>query len=229
LICRTFFGKSPPQLNFVGGITVVAQKEKKPMEKYSVRALTCAFLLLLGVFFGCAATLPITSTLNDFVLLGVTVNSDEEVKFSYDSQVVDGTTKEGFKHAEATAFGVMIFDYMKNKFAKLTPDGTTLVRVTLRDFETTLKAIDSSGRQVAKFLFGGKTNYMLSAKVVIEVHIERNGTTTTKLLSGSSETTYSGEASKTNEKMAETYAKGTNEANNKVLMFLNAYFEEIGL
>lgn len=208
--------------------------------------------VLIALFLcGCATNLPMTSSLSDFVIMGTKVNSNESVSFQYESNVTDGLikpfdkdkTKEisgnpGFNHSESATLGRMLNEFMGNKFAKLSPSGKTIVKATLKDFWIEQYSIDSGGKQVLAALVGGEINIMCLAKVKVLLTVIKDGEELTKIISVSSEDTYvSGIGTGTStsniyrgkNSLEHTHARNINKANNKVIMMINSYFEEIGL
>ena len=210
------------------------------------------FAVLIALFLGgCATNLPMTSSINDFVMMGTKVNSDVIVSFQYESKVTDGLikpydkdkTKEvsghpGFNHSQSTTFGRMLNEFMGNKFAKLSPSGTIIVKATLEDFLIEQYSTDSAGKQVLAALAGGEINIMCLAKVKVLLTVIKDGEELTKIISVSSEDTYvSGIGTGTStsnihrgkDSLEHTHARNINKSNNKVIMMMNSYFEEIGL
>ena len=89
-------------------------------------------LIISMLFVGCATNLPMTSTLNDFVMMGTKTNSTDKVSFTYNTNITDGLikpyerdkTKElsghpGFNHTQSSTLNRMLNEYMGNKFSKL--------------------------------------------------------------------------------------------------------------
>ena len=185
------------------------------------------WLILLLPVLGCSVALPMTSTVNDFVLLGIKANNEQRVDFRYSSEVTDGKIHP-FTHTQATTFEVMIHEYMQNKFVHLTPDAETVIEITLAGFVIRAEAIDSVGKQVVSGLFGAKSNYKLTAKVEVHLSVIREEDGVTKTLTGTAESTLTAK-SDDNTAFALAHGRNVNNANNKILMLLNAYFEELGL
>ena len=203
--------------------------------------LTSIVVALIAIIFsGCASTLPMTSSLNDFVMMGTKVNSAENVSFQYESNIVDGLIKPfdkdklkevsghpGFNHTQSATLGRMINEFMGNKFTNLSSNGTTTIKATLKDFWIEQYLTDTGGRQVMVALFGGEINMICVAKVKVLLTVNRNGEDLTKIITVTSEDTYGSEAGTGTSQ--HTHARNINKANNKVIMIINAYFEEIGL
>ena len=84
-------------------------------EKIVKKSLLFVVSLTILLMVGCAANLPMTSSLNDFVMMGTKVNSAENVSFQYESNITDGLIKPfskdkikevaghpGFNHTESS-------------------------------------------------------------------------------------------------------------------------------
>ena len=184
-------------------------------------------------------------------MMGTKVNSAENVSFQYESNITDGLIKpfnkdkvkevsghSGFNHTESSTLGRMLNEFMGNKFAKLSTDGTTIVKATLKEFHIEQYSIDSGGKQVFAALFGGEINMMCVAKVKVILSVNRNGEDLTKIISITSEDTFvsgigtgtsTSNIHKGKDSVQHTHARNINKANNKVIMMINSYFEEIGL
>jgi len=220
-------------------------------EKIVKKSLLFVVSLTILLMVGCAANLPMTSSLNDFVMMGTKANSAENVSFQYESNITDGLIKPfskdkikevaghpGFNHTESSTLERMVNEFMGNKFAKLSPNGTTIVKANLKEFWIEQYSIDSGGKQVFTALFGGETNVMCVAKIKVILSVNRNGEDLTKIISITSEDTFvSGIGTGTStsnvyrgkDSVQHTHARNINKANNKVIMMMNSYFEEIGM
>lgn len=213
--------------------------------------ISVAAIILTSIFLcSCASTIPLTSNINDFVMMGIKTNTNEKVDFTYSSKVQDGKvhayTKDkaeevsgsGYNLSESSSLKSMLNEYMSNKFTNLGPGDSTKINVSLEDFYIEQYTEESTGAQVVTALFGGETNYTLVAKVKVLLTINRNGKEFSKIITGTSEDKYVqgiGTGTSTsnlyrgNDSLENIHAKNINKANNKVLMLLNAYFQELGL
>lgn len=139
------------------------------MRKSILTSIVAALIAI--IFSGCASNLPMTSSLNDFVMMGTKVNSTENVSFQFESNIADGLIKPldkdkvkevsghpGFNHTESATLGRMLNEYMGNKFANLSPNGKTVIKSTLKDFWIEQYSTDSGGKQVLAALVGGEIN-----------------------------------------------------------------------
>jgi hypothetical protein len=204
------------------------------------------------LFWGCATTIPTTSNINDFVMMGIKTNNNEKVDFKYSSKVVDGKinayTKDeaevvggsGYEHSEASSMRKMISEYMGNKFPNLIANGSTKISISFEDFHIEQYSEESTGKAIATALLGGKSDLILVAKVKVIVVVNKNGQETTKVITGSSEDRYTSVSTSAlsyggsrtydkNDSVEGVHGKNINNANNKILMLLNAYFQELGL
>lgn len=203
------------------------------------------------IFIGCATNLPMTSTLNDFVMMGTKIDTKDTVSFIYKSDVTDGLIKPyekdkvkeipahaGYNQTESTTLGRMINEYMGNKFTNLSPNGKTTITATLKDFWIEQYSTDSGGKQALTVLVGGEINMVCVAKVKVLLTIIQNGEESTKLISTTSEDTYVqgvGTGTSTSniyrgkDSIEFTHARNINKVNNKIIMMVNAYLEELGL
>jgi|APSaa5957512493_1039668.scaffolds.fasta_scaffold98406_1 hypothetical protein len=211
-----------------------------------------SLIVIVAIFIGgCATNLPMTSSLNDFVMMGTKVNSSENISFQYTSNITDGLLKPfeqdkakevsghpGFNHTQSATLGRMLNEFLENKFSKISPNGSTTITAVLKDFWIEQYSTDSGGKVALAVLVGGEINMMCIAKVKILLTINRNGEELTKIISVSSEDTYvSGIGTGTStsniyrgkNSLEHTHAKNINKANNKVIMMMNSYFEELGL
>ena len=209
------------------------------MKKFSVLVLCFGLLLMIG----CAQNLPMSSTLNDFILMGTKTNSSVNVSLNYQSNIPDGQMKaftkdkvkelpgsNPFNHTEATTFKRMLEDYMFNKFSKYEMGNDVEVDVILQDFWIEQYVTDSGGVQAIQMLdtllsgTAHRSNFIISAKLRIQITIHMNGEEHTKMITATSE----GANYAYGAPMA-AHGENVNKANNKAIMLINAYFEEIGL
>jgi len=209
------------------------------------------FFFIVLFFFGCAATnIPTSSTLNDFVMLGIKANSSDSVSFKYESNIMDGiikpfdkdkakelTSHPGYNHTESTTLERMFGEYMDNKFTKLSPSGGVKIKVLLKDFWIEQYLTDSATKAAMVALFGGEVNSVCVAKVKIQLNINRDNEQLSKAITSTVEDTFvSGYGTGTStsklyrgkNSLEHTHANNINKANNKVIMMINSYFQEIG-
>ena len=208
---------------------------------------------LVAFFIGCATTsdLPMKADIDDYVLLGTDTNVLQKVAFEYESKISDGIIKPcekdkgpeqgshpGYLHTESTTLERMLNEYRTHKFFQMNPDAEIRIRVTLTDFWIEQYLTDSAGNVVKSASSGDEVTSVCSAKVKVLVTINRKGVDYSKILVGSAEETHvSGfgkEAQKSyrykgQESVEHAHAKNINQANNKVLVLMNRYFENMDL
>lgn len=210
-------------------------------------------MLILSLIFiiGCVSNLPMTSSVNDFVMMGTKTNMSESVSFQYVSNIQDGLIKPydrdksklvpghlGFNHTESATLGRMLNEYMGNKFTNLSPDGETTIKATLQDFWIEEYSTDTGAQQALAAFAGGEINRLCVARIKVLLTINRGGEETSKMISVTSEDNYVtgfGTGTSTSlvhrgkDSLEHTHARNLNKANNKVLMMINSYFEELGI
>ncbi len=210
------------------------------------------FFAVFSIFIivSCASNIPMTSSLNDFVMMGTKVNSSNDINFKYNSKVVDGLVKPfdkdklkevsghpGYNQTESSTLGRMLKEYIGNKFTKISPKANNKIEVTLEDFWLEQYSTDGAGKQVLVALVGGEINTMCVAKIKVLVSVYKDGKNNTKVLSTTAEDTYVagvGTGTSTSNiyrgknSIEYVHASNINKANNKIIMMLNAYLEEMG-
>lgn len=211
---------------------------------------------LVGLFFlvvmaGCAPiNLPMSSTLNDFLVMGIKPNSNIKVSLSFSSLIQDGATfpydkdkkvplsgHPGYNHTEATTLERMVRELIGNKFM-VEPTSDTNISITLKDFYLEQYSTDSTGQQVLVALGGGEINMILAVNVKVLLNVRYNGKEVSRVFNSRSEDQYvSGVGTGTStsyiyrgkDSIESVHARNINSANNKVLMFINRQLEEMGL
>ncbi|MCP5062928.1 MAG: hypothetical protein GY936_10735 [Ignavibacteriae bacterium] len=217
-----------------------------------MKIIKISIVLFIGLLFsGCSTHLPTTSSINDFVVMGTKTNNVESVSFQYASSIVDGSTKPferdraaevsghpGFDHTQSSTLGRMLKEFMGNKFSKLSPNGTTSIKATLQDFWVEQYLSDgNTGNVVLKALAGRAVNMICLTKIKVKLVVNKNGKESSKVITGTSEDTYvtskaagaSADVNSGKNSIEHTHARNINKANNKVIMMMNSYFEEIGM
>jgi len=200
---------------------------------------------------GCASNIPMTASVNDFVMMGVKTNSSETIKYSFKSSITDGEidtiNEEGvvssenpaFIHSESRVLSKMLSEYMRSKFTNLPQSsGEVLVDIFLNKFTISQYSTDSSGYQVMVALAGGEINKILEAKVSGSVRVVINGESHEKRIISSSESNYvsgigtgtsTSNVYKGRNSIQHIHAQNINKANNKFLMQINSYLESLNL
>jgi hypothetical protein len=209
------------------------------MKKISIFGTIFTLLLIMG----CSQNLPMSSSLNDFILMGTKTNSSDNIKFEFETLVPDGQMKAftknkekeipgsmPFTHTEATTFKMMLEDYLSNKFSKFNIGDDVIIKIILKDFWIEQYNTDSDGVkaiQALDTLFNGKahkSNFIISAKLKIQISITKDGEEKTKMITVTSEG-----ANHAYGAPMSIHGENVNKANNKAIMLINAYFEELGL
>jgi hypothetical protein len=202
----------------------------------------CILLIVLCFgFIGCTTVIPVTSNINDFVMMGLKTNKQDVVAFEVVSNIQDGEITVAGKDGVGTTGKVtvtegsvlqrMVNEYMTAKFTKMADSGDVKVKITLKDFSLQDYNTQSTGMQVLGALAGGSASYrqprIVTAKISAVLEINRGGNEETKNLIASAEENYVGQF--TSEVSNKAVADCINSANNKILMQMNAFFEEIGM
>jgi len=218
------------------------------MAKKSFMAGMPALALVFGVMIvGCVSTIPVTSNLNDFVMMSIKTNGSTSVVYDFSSKITDGVIKpykkdkeaeisgSGYNISEVAALRRMVNEYLGSKFPSVSSDAAIKISVSLDDFWIEQYSSDSGGNQAVVAMFGGEINYIVVAKLKVVVTINKNGNTTTKVITASSEDTYvqgvgTGTATSNyargKDSLENTHVRNINNANNKVIMLLNSYLDE---
>jgi hypothetical protein len=202
----------------------------------------CGLLVVFGFcFIGCTTVIPVTSNINDFVMMGLKTNKQDSVVFEISSNIYDGEITVAGKDGEGTTGKVtvtegsvlqrMVNEYMTAKFTKMSENGDVKVKIILKDFSLQDYNTQSTGMQVLSAFAGGSAAVrqprIVTAKIIAVLEINREGQEETKNLISSAEENYVGQF--TSEVSNKAVADCINSANNKILMQMNAFFEEIGM
>ncbi|MEK6678997.1 MAG: hypothetical protein AABY39_06235 [Nitrospirota bacterium] len=216
-----------------------------------LKILTAFFITIFFLASGCATPLVVSSNIKDAVLMGIKSNTKEKIAFEYKTKIQDGEITpnakdqekgaaflgsgflaEKYSHTESATFGKMVTEYLNNKFLNIQSNALTKVVVSLEDFTLENYAAESAGQQVLTklVLTSRTTNFVFSAKVRVLVTVIRNNKEFTKIITGTSEETeVSGGKGGRGFTPAQIHANNIYNANNKVLLLINSYFQELGL
>jgi hypothetical protein len=194
------------------------------------------------MFVGCGAVIPLTSNINDFVMLTLKSNRNDSVSYEIVSYITDGKTivmnQTGTGRMgtltiyQGSTLKKMLDEYMYARFSKISDDGVVKIIITLKDFTVQDYNTESKGTQVLKALFAPayaavREPRIVSAKITATLNIIRDNTEETKNFIASSEENYIGQFTSENSNRA--IATCINSANNKLLMQMNKFFEELGM
>lgn len=193
--------------------------------------LSMSLLLLLS---GCFSTLPVSSSLDDFVVMNIKTENNDKVYLNYTSQVESGKIKVknksgsnlagGYNHTVPYTFNKMLDQYLTNKFRNYNKNGEgTEFKVELLDFYLEQYPAGSTGDQVLNAFAGTTGDQMFLAKVKARLTFEKDGEVYEKIFATTEEDIYSG-----NTNRERVHGRMTSKALNKVMMLMNRYFEEIG-
>jgi hypothetical protein len=209
------------------------------MKKLSV--LFAVVGLGLVVLAGCVSTVPMSSNINDFVMMGIKTNSSDHVTFTYLSNVQDGVSKfykkdkagfqEGynsFNSTESATFSRMLTEYMTSKFVRIEPGADISIEIVLQDFWMELYTDDPAGFQL---LMIGNSTTLYKATVNILVTVKNGDDEYKKIIQSSSEEelSISTNVYRQGEQWTTVVGRAINSANNKILMMLNSYLDELSL
>jgi hypothetical protein len=190
------------------------------------------FTLLLSA---CATNIPVKSSMNDFVLMGLKTNRQDTISYEITSNINDGTTtvlkEEGSGSTgsvvinEGIALKKMIADYMFARFSKISDNSDINIKIALQDFIVRDWSTESSGMTALRFVAGSaRDSRTVSARIVAVIDVIQKGKTETKTLIATAEENYIGQF--TSENGNKAFSDCVNSANNKLLMQLNSFFED---
>ena len=221
------------------------------MRKSHVFTRTCILVLLCAGFvcLGCTTIVPVSATIGDSVYLRLQANKREAVAIHVVSHIRDGevavmnersTKRTGkIRVNQGTALRFMLSDYMTIRFPNISQNANAHIRIILKDFSvrdwdttpTSVKAIGFAVN-VLRVMRDKDTIDLVDEARMVSVRLTGtmeytapDGTTTTRPLVVTTEGAY-----------ADSFASGTsvatlsrviNDANNRLLMQLNIYFDEL--
>jgi hypothetical protein len=220
---------------------LVAKVKEKTMANKNFHFGMLVMLLTFGItVIGCVSTLPISSSVNDFVLMGIKTNASENVGFTFQSEIQDGTfvtfgkdktepnsmTSSSYNISQNSTFSRMIKSYIGNKFQNISPDGTTKIVISLEDFWLE----ESSSMSANAVILGGAPMYNTAVRLKVLVNIVKDGKEDVRVITSSSEDSHTrGGRPNWREETDIFVARIVNDANNRALMLINSLFNEIGL
>jgi hypothetical protein len=219
----------------------VAKVKEKTMASKNFRFGMLVMLLTFGItVIGCVSTLPISSSVNDFVLMGIKTNASENVDFTFQSEIQDGTfvtfgkdkaepnsmTSSSYNISQNSTFSRMIKSYIGNKFQNISPDGTTKIAISLEDFWLE----ESSSMSANAIILGGAPMYNTAVRLKVLVKIVKDSKEDVKVITSSSEDSHMrGGRPNWREETNIFVSRIVNDANNRALMLINSLFNEMGL
>jgi hypothetical protein len=197
--------------------------------------------VLVVILCGCVSTIPISTSINDFVVMGIKTNSSDHITFEYSSNIQDGVTKfykkdktgfdnghNSYDSTESATFSKMITEYISSKFTHIEPNSGNSIKIILQDFWVEFYTNDPAGLQLLAI---GNSTSIYKAVANIFVTIKKDGEEFTKTIQASSEEEHHISTSiyQQKEQWESVVAKAINNTNNKILMLLNSYLEELQL
>lgn len=214
------------------------------------------FFFLPFIFWNCATNVPISTSLNDFAMMGIN-SSETPVSFDVKNElkpqpnVETGVLKPynkdkkgirtdmfGYKLAPQNVFKTMFSEFMSNKYTNInSTNPKQKISINLKDFWIEYFTEEGAGAQVAVALVGGEVNYTIKAKANVQIIVEDNGNTFEKnIISSAEEIFIYGVGTGTNssniykgESSAESkVGKATNSVFNKVIMIANKFLDNPG-
>ena len=184
--------------------------------------------------FGCTSTLLMDSSINDFLLLGIKTNSNDNVVLNFSSNVVDGKQvpfkkgkispspgQIGFNHTESYTLKRMAEEYLSMRFLNINKQGGPVVNLTLKDFWVEQGAVGTLGEQL---LSVGKFEVAAHIDAIITVTI--NESTETKIIKIHHSEQTDGLAGAIWQKQISVCI---NKVNNKLLMGMSQFLETCGI
>ena len=182
----------------------------------------------------CSQNISVKPSINDNVLMGITTSSHRGLNFTYSSLLPDNkipiyrqnksalTNNRNYTCDQSGTLQRTLNQYLSNKYHELSTDADLKMQVTLTDFYMEHYTTSSAGIQAISILVDDDSivNYMVSAFVTVEVSLEHEGQKVQRSFSASADvsTDYDHEVA--------AFSDAINQANNRILMLLNAFLTE---
>ena len=211
------------------------------------------FYLIPFMLWNCATTVPISTSLNDFTMMGIN-SSEKPVAFQVLNEINNQpgtevgvlkpydkgkekllTSMPGYKLVPQNIFNTMFKEFMSNKYTNInSTNPKQKIDIILKDFWIEYFTEQSSGSQVAVALIGGEVNYTIKIKANIVVKVDENGKNFQKNIISSAEDIFvygvgTGTSSSNIYKGANSaeaiVGKVTNDVFNKVIMLSNKFLD----
>jgi hypothetical protein len=211
------------------------------------------FLLYILFIISCVSItrISISPRLYNALLVSIEPNETKTVILQFSSNIEDGliiphrqdrenvsNNSSGYYLSQTTSFQNMLNEYIRLKFPSQANDEVIRVFINIDDFWIEEFVINSDLANYFHLITLGATNrhYMLTANLFATVEINKGYEILTKSIFESFEETYIQRGRNDNTiinnrwgSMEETHAVNINNVNNRILMILNSYFEELGL
>jgi hypothetical protein len=204
-----------------------------------MKKIFSVLIMAVVLLTGCTATIPLALNINDFVSMATKANRKDTVSLEVISHIRDGETTV-FRHDGVSRTGTvrvaagwtlarMVNEYIHTKFVNVSESGNTRIVVTLQSFVARDYNIERAGYTVLRLAFGDSSmeSRMVSIRVIAAVDVIQGGRTETKNLVATSESNYFGSFTSTEGNRA--FSNCVNNVNNRILMQLNAFLEELGM
>ena len=198
----------------------------------NLKLLIVAVIALMAA--ACSQNISIKPSINDNVLMGITTSSHRGLNFTYSSLLPDNkipiyrqnksalTNNRNYTCDQSGTLQRTLNQYLSNKYHELSTDADLKMQVTLTDFYMEHYTTSSAGIQAISILVDDDSivNYMVSAFVTVEVSLEHEGQKVQRSFSASADvsTDYDHEVA--------AFSDAINQANNRILMLLNAFLTE---
>ncbi len=205
-----------------------------------------SFTILLSA---CATTVPISSRMNDAIMMNIKQGATKVVAFEFDPRILDGElqpvgkdSREAppmsptFSHTESTTLNKMLKDYLGLKFASVNPDASAKLKVTLNDFWIEQYNTTGTGKQFMVAMVGGEMNIAIVAHLTLTFEYSNGGAPITKNLMIEADSmhvqgvgTYSGTSAyhRGRDSIEFRVAEAIDGANNKAIAMLNSFLDSI--
>jgi hypothetical protein len=218
-----------------------------------MRYILKVFLIFPFIFWNCATNVPISTSLNDFAMMGINsseipisfiVNNNLKPQPNVEAGVIKPYDKDkksirtdmfGYKLAPQNVFKTMFSEFISNKYTNITSTNPQQnITVNLKDFWIEYYTEEGAGAQFAVAMVGGEVNYTIKAKANVQLLVETNGKSFEKnIISSAEEIFVYGVGTGTNtsniykgENSAEAkVGKATNSVFNKVIMIANKFLD----
>ena len=200
-----------------------------------MKSLSLSMLLLVILLcMGCAQTIPMKTSINEYVLMNIKTSSQKIVNYSFSTNLI-GTRLPLYgrnKHTklsddyfcdENAALNSMLKEYMENKFLEISDTSPISLNIQLVDFYVEHYATESLGMMALNIFANEVSKTLSSAKLSLLATLTIDGQETQKRIIASADLMSSGE--ETEEKIGDSI----NQANNKALLLINAFLDENGM
>ncbi|MEW6004577.1 MAG: hypothetical protein AB1695_04600 [Stygiobacter sp.] len=197
------------------------------------------FVITALLFQACSATISLSRSPSDLVLVMIKPNNNDNVLYSVDSKIVEpfeykNSAGYSFYFPINSAFRNNIDTYMQTKFSKILNtqtknDSTFSVKYELRNFEIAYDLEQNTG-EVLSSLFGkGGTqgNAIVDVKLTVFVNVSKNGKTISEknIISTSKYSEYL----QYGVKIESIYEKAVNDGISKCIIMIDKYLVSVNL